>query len=297
MNTKRMMQLAATIVAVAATGGSAYAGGLLALDFADADFSGFSATYLINNPYWPLNADGQPRTFTYIGDAEDECVINQVAYKGNTYTLTTADVSSPYYMFTALEIEDTEWVFEDPAVCDLSLLPHDAAIKELTFDWYAQDGQLNVWYLGELSQSFDAEDGCPPYPGIGAPAECFEGSWEAGLDGPDPEEEVIAEAGIVVPGSEPVDGEPLTAGTFYMQEVAEGAEDIAKILRVDVDLSTDYFVDNEGCRKAKEWTALEPGASVEHKWYCPGPGLILIEGVGGGPTEIEELISIDPALP
>jgi hypothetical protein len=52
----------------------------------------------------------------------------------------------------------------------------------------------------------------------------------------------------------------------------------------------------ENCRKVKEWTALEPGGSVEHKWYCPGdgdgPGLVLIEGIGGGPTEVEELVSI-----
>lgn len=272
------------------------AGGLLDVDFEDADFSGFLATFLIDNPYWPLNPDGQPRTFTYVGETEDECVISQLAYKGNTYTLSTTDTTSPYYNFTALEIEDTEWVFEEFDVCDVSLLPNDVAIKEFTRDWYAMDAQKNIWYLGELSQVFDPEEGCPPYPGAGAGPHCFEGSWEAGLDGPDPEEEIIGEAGIVVPGDEPVDGEPLTPGTYYMQEVAEGAEDMAKILRLDAPVSTDFAGDNEGCRKVKEWTALEPGGSVEHKWYCQGPGLVLIEGIGGGPTEVEELVAIDPAL-
>ena len=49
----------------------------------------------------------------------------------------------------------------------------------------------------------------------------------------------------------------------------------------------------ENCRKTKEWTPLEPGASVEHKWYCAdGAGLVLIEGVGGGRTEKEVLVEV-----
>ena len=39
----------------------------------------------------------------------------------------------------------------------------------------------------------------------------------------------------------------------------------------------------------------EPGASVEHKWYCrDGAGLVLIEGVGGGRTEVETLTEVGP---
>ena len=30
---------------------------------------------------------------------------------------------------------------------------------------------------------------------------------------------------------------------------------------------------------------------------CSGPGLVLIEGIGGGPTKVEELLDIDPVLP
>jgi hypothetical protein len=300
MNRTGKRQFFAALGAAAITGligSAASAGGLLDVEFEDADFSGFLATFLIDNPYWPLSPDGQPRTFTYIGETEDECVISQLAYKGNMYTLSTTDTTSPYYMFTALEVEDTEWVFEEFDVCDTGLLPNDAAITEFTLDWYAMDGQKNVWYLGEHSQVFDEEEGCPLYPGLGAGAHCFEGSWEAGLDGPDPEEVIIGEAGIVVPGDEPEDGEPLAPGTYYMQEVAEGAEDMAKILRLDARVSTDFAGDNDNCRKVKEWTAQDPGSSVEHKWYCSGSGLVLIEGTGGGKTEIEELVGIDPALP
>ena len=100
-----------------------------------------------------------------------------------------------------------------------------------------------------------------------------------------------------MPGDEPISGEPLTPGTYYMQEVAEGAEDMAKILRLDASVSVDeefFEGDYERCRKAKEWTALEPGESVEHKWYCHNEGLVLIQGIGGGPTESEVLIYTSP---
>ncbi len=282
------------VIAVGVAGGSALAGGLLAIDFETAVFSD---QLRIDNPYWPLRPDDTPRIFTYIGETEDECVIDQISVAGATHLLTGA---APYTNVLAVEVVDTEWVFEDlgEVECTLDLLPNDSAIKEKTLDWYVQDDQDNVWYLGESSENF--EDECGPYPGSGDP-ECLEGSWEAGVNGaPDGEEEVIGEAGIVVPGDEPIAGEPLTAGTFFMQEVAYEAEDMAKILKLNGRVSIeegDFAGDYEDCRKVKEWTALEPGGSVEHKWYCHGPGLILIEGIGGGPTEVEVLVEISPTPP
>jgi hypothetical protein len=80
-----------------------------------------------------------------------------------------------------------------------------------------------------------------------------------------------------------------------MQEVAEVAEDMARILspKASVSIETgDFEGDYENCRKVKEWTALEPGGSVENKYYCIGPGLILINDLGGGSTETEVLIEI-----
>jgi hypothetical protein len=84
----------------------------------------------------------------------------------------------------------------------------------------------------------------------------------------------------------------LTTGTSWQQEVAEGAEDMAKLLKIYASLSVDDE-DYEECRKVKEWNPFEHGGSVEHKWYCKdGPGLVLIEGVGGGPTEEEVLVLV-----
>jgi hypothetical protein len=87
-----------------------------------------------------------------------------------------------------------------------------------------------------------------------------------------------------------------------MQEVADGAEDVAKVLKLKAALSIEYEEsefegDYSGCRKVKEWTALEPGGSVEHKFYCNGVGLLLIEGVGGGPTESEILVEMIDVVP
>lgn len=292
---------AATILSISS--GSSLAGGFLDVSFEDAVFSN---PLVLNNPYWPLRPDDQPRTFTYIGETEDECVIDQVSVsdfrRDATYRLMTKDKTSPYYKFTAVQVVDTEWVFEDFeefGECGLGLLDSDdsdEAIKEQTLDWYAQDDQGNIWYLGEDSENF--EDECGPYPGFGDP-DCLEGSWEAGINGaPDDEEPVIGEAGIVVPSNEPIAGEPLTSGTYYMQEVAYEAEDMAKVLALETSLSIEDGVDPgeyENCRKVKEWTLLEPGESVEHKWYCAdGPGLVLIEGIGGGQTEIEVLVHVTP---
>ena len=100
----------------------------------------------------------------------------------------------------------------------------------------------------------------------------------------------------MVPGDLPFGAgeDPLQPGNFFMQEVAEDAEDMARSSARAQRFpwrEGDFAGDYEGCRSAKEWTALEPGGSVEHKNYCPGPGLLLIEGLGGGPTEVEVLVS------
>lgn len=307
MNKIRKSHIVATVIAVVTMGvasGGAFAGGFLDLEFGDVPFGN---PLIVNNSYWPLNPDGLSRTFTYIGETEDECVIDQISvydnYYGATYDLTG---DAPYGGLTALQVVDTEWVFEDVEECSLDLLlepDSDEAIKEFTLDWYMQDDQQNIWYVGEKSQNYE-EVGCGEFPdvrdSIGDP-QCFEGSWEAGMPGGEGDEEVIGEAGIVVPGDEPIEGEPLKTGTYYMQEVAFEAEDMAKILRQHASSSVEDGVEPgeyEDCRKAKEWTAQEPGGSVEHKWYCAdGPGLVLIEGVGGGPTEVEVLVDIVPVLP
>ena len=69
-----MNYFAATMVAIAAMGitsGSAAAGGLLAVDFNAGNFNPASMT-MISNSYWPLSPDSNTRTFTYVGETDDE---------------------------------------------------------------------------------------------------------------------------------------------------------------------------------------------------------------------------------
>ena len=100
------------------------------------------------------------------------------------------------------------------------LVTADGAVVEDTLDWYAQDADGNVWYLGEETAEY--EDG---------QVVSTEGSWEAGVDG--------AQPGIAVPA----DPEP---GTAYRQEyLADEAEDEAVVLSVaeQVEVPTGRYTD------------------------------------------------------
>jgi len=136
----------------------------------------------------------------------------------------------------------------------------DGKLTEDTYDWYAQDKYGNVWYFGEDTKEY-LPDG----------SISTEGSWEAGVDG--------ATAGIVMLA----DPKP---GLSYQQEYYEGvAEDMGKVLRLNVGVSIarGHFV---GCLKTKEWTPLEPGI-IEHKYYAPRIGLVLIEELKGKTVRVE----------
>ena len=293
--------LAAITMGVASS--SALAGGFLDADFADATF--LMNPLMIDNEYWPLNPDGgtsTPLSFTYTAETEDECVentlfVNSGLYGSSGEKTVTVEIEGLPTDFTALEVLDVEWIQED---CEAEFVE-----SEVTLDWYAQDDVGNIWYMGELSRSFDEEDGC--HEGVfdrttptNTDDECYAGSWEAGVTAGEGDDAVTGTPGIVVPSNYPFgpEGEPLSNGTHYFQEVAYEAEDMAKILKLSTSLSVEDGMEPgeyDECRKVKEWNPNEPGASVEHKWYCAdGAGLVLIEGIGGGPTEVETLVEVGP---
>lgn len=223
----------------------AMAGGLVEEEF---ELANFPFPTIIDNPYWPL----VPGTsFVYTAEDDDECTVNIVA----ATAAVKSDFSGIYAGLDALVVDDREWLDQG---CDGDVDAEDVLLEK-TFDWYAQDYQQNIWYLGEDTIEFLFDDGGNP---IGMSSE---GSWEAGVSG--------ALAGILVLGSP-------EKGLFYRQEFLEDvAEDMAKVLNTDLDVSTD-FGDFEGCIKTKEWTKLDPGHN-EHKFYCPGTGLVLIESIKG----------------
>jgi hypothetical protein len=138
----------------------------------------------------------------------------------------------------------------------------DDEVVEDTYDWFAQDHEGNVWYLGEDSKEY--EDG---------EVVSTAGSWEAGVDG--------AEAGVVMPADP-------TVGQAYRQEYYPGeAEDLAEVVRrgVSEEVAAGEFDD---VVVIKEWNPLEPDV-VEEKYYAPGIGPILAVVVEGGDWR-EELV-------
>jgi hypothetical protein len=137
-------------------------------------------------------------------------------------------------------------------------------LTEDTFDWYAQDSDGNVWYLGEDSRELENGE-----------VVSTEGSWEAGVNG--------AQAGIIMwadPGAH--------IGEEYRQEFAEGeAEDVGKVVSVgeSVSVSNGSFT---GCIKTEDRNLLESG-STENKFYCPDVGTVL-EFPVQSPSDRTELV-------
>ena len=145
---------------------------------------------------------------------------------------------------------------------------HDRATRgteviEDTFDWFAQDREGNVWYLGEATQGYSN----------GKPSST-KGSWEAGVHG--------AQAGVVMPASP-------APGLQYRQEYRKGAaEDSARILSIDdqVQSRVGHFAP---AVLTKEFSPLEPN-DLEYKLYGKGVGLVMSIGVSGDLAR-EQLVS------
>ena len=193
---------------------------------------------VIDNPYYPLIVG---TTFQYRAETSDGVETNTVTVTNQTKTI--------------LGVQAT-------VVHDQVFL--DGVLTEDTFDWYAQDVDGNVWYLGE--QSCEIENG-----------QCVstEGSWEAGVDG--------AQPGVIM-WADPA----AQKATTYRQEYLPGtAEDVAKVVKLDASVTTPYG-SFSGCLETKDWSLVE-NASTEHKFYCPGTGVVM-EIEGGG--QRSQLVSI-----
>jgi hypothetical protein len=133
-------------------------------------------------------------------------------------------------------------------------------LVEDTDDWFAQDADGNVWYLGEATAEY--EDG---------EVVSTDGSWEAGVDGALP--------GIVMPADPAV-------GDAYRQEFSPGeAEDLAEVVEIG-ESATVVLGEFDDVVVIEEWNPLEP-ATIEHKYYAPGVGVILEVVTAGGDGRVE----------
>jgi hypothetical protein len=191
-------------------------------------------TTKIDNPYWPM-----PHGARWVYTSDKERIVVEVTNKKKRI----AGVE-------ALVLRDT-------------VTQRDGGgFVEVTDDWYAQDREGNVWYLGEDTKEY--KDG---------QISSTKGSWEHGVDG--------AYAGIIMPAHP-------KPGLVYRQEYYEGqAEDQGEVLSVN-DKVTVPFGTFENTVKTKDTTALEPGV-VEYKYYARGVGHVLRTDESGGGRE--ELVS------
>ncbi len=198
-------------------------------------------TTVIDNPYWPMSPGSR---WTYRETDEEGNVVNVVV----TVSSETKEIASGV---TAVIVRDT--------------VTQDGELIEDTFDWYAQDADGNVWYLGEDTAEF--ENGEVTTTG---------GSFEAGVDGALP--------GIIMP-ADPQDG------MRYRQEYYAGeAEDNGEVLSTEeqADVPFGHFTD---VLLTKDTITIEPDV-LEYKLYAPEVGPILVIGVSGGSGR-EELVSFE----
>jgi hypothetical protein len=195
----------------------------------------------IDNPYWPM-APGSRWVYRET-DAEGTVQRVEVTVTDRTKSITGVD---------AVVVHDQ--------------VTEKGELVENTFDWYAQDSDGNIWYLGEDTTEY--ENGKP---------KTKEGSWEHGVDG--------AYAGIIVPAN-PV------PGLAYREEYYKGhAEDEAEVLSVSASAKVPFgsFTD---VFQTRNTTPLEPNL-VEEKFYAEGIGVVLALTITGG-SDREELVSFSP---
>ena len=193
----------------------------------------------IDHPYWPMPVGAR---WTY-SEVDAEGVEQRVVVE-------VLDQTREILGITATVVHDQ--------------VTQDAELVEDTFDWYAQDAQGNLWYLGEATEEYENGE-----------VVSTAGSWEAGIDG--------AQPGIILPASPAV-------GQAYRQEYyATEAEDNGEILSVSerVGLELDEY---EDVVMTKDTTPLDPEV-VEYKWYAPGVGVVLAIGVSPDFSR-EELIEV-----
>jgi hypothetical protein len=139
----------------------------------------------------------------------------------------------------------------------------DGSVIEDTFDWYAQDTEGNVWYMGEDSRQIDH--------GVVVGTE---GSWEAGVNG--------AVAGIAMLANPKV-------GMKYQQEFAAGvAEDMARVQSLSRSAQVPYGSFDD-CLQTFETTPLDK-TDRAYKYYVRGVGVVLTTEDKGNIRD--ELVSI-----
>ena len=197
-------------------------------DFIRPDFDPHDFVRVVDNRFFPLRP-GTRLVYKGVADGEAETNITLVTYH-----------RKEILGISAVVVLDRVFVHGE--------------LTEKTFDWYGQDEDGNVWYLGEDTKEY--EDG---------QVVSTAGSWEAGVHG--------AKAGIIMLAHPQV-------GDQYRQEFLAGeAEDVSRVVARGVDVTVPYGSFHH-CLKTVEFTRLEPGIK-EAKWFCPPVGFVKAKSIQG----------------
>jgi len=193
---------------------------------------------VIDNPYFPLPVG---RTLVYEGIKDGQSQVDTVVVTDQTRVIEG---------ITARMVSDVS--------------THNGTLLEKTFDFYAQDKQGNVWYLGEDTTHFLANGKTDT-----------SGSWMAGVN--DAEPGLVMEADPQIPEA-------------YRQEFLVGqAEDTAWVVERGGTVTVPYGK-LRNTLKTLEATRIEPGA-YDLKVYAPGIGIVLEQSLTG-PAEFANLVSV-----
>ena len=193
---------------------------------------------VIDNPYFPLPV-GRTLVYTGVKDGQTQ-----------TDSVTVTDQKKVILGITATVVSD--------------IATHDGTMLEKTFDFYAQDQEGNVWYLGEDTTHFLPNGKTDT-----------SGSFLAGVDGAQPW--IIMEANPQIPDA-------------YRQECYTGqAEDTAWVVATTGSVTVPYGK-VRNVLTTLESTRIEPGA-YDEKVYGPGIGIVSERSLTG-PIEYAQLVSV-----
>lgn len=205
----------------------------------------------------PYNPELDPNDFVSV---IDNPFLPLIPGTTRIYEATTEDGLERVEVSVLKETKEIEGI-ECTVVRDIVFL--DDVVIEDTHDWFAQDIEGNVWYLGEIALNY--EDG---------ELTDIDGSWVSGKDN--------AKAGIVMPAMPAV-------GDYYRQEFLFGeAEDMGEVESLTASATVPFgsFTD---CLRTRDFTPLESDAN-ENKYYAAGIGVVLEIDLESG--ERVELIDV-----
>lgn len=210
-------------------------------DFNAATFTDPTA---VDNPYFPLPG-GTVNSYEAVA-IDPESGEEEVERNDHFATYETKDIEG----VTVVVVRDTAYA--------------DGFLDEDTLDWFAQDDDGNVWYMGEIAVNYNYDDDDNF---IGTD---FDGSWEAGVDGALP--------GYLMKAA------PMLGDMYFQEFYAGVAEDEGEVIGVG-----QMIAGFNDVLSIFDTSALEPeSGAIKH--FAPGIGMVLEEEFDLTAPEEPELV-------